>query len=86
MTFDIPLHIPDNSREAQVIEAIMNRDHVSPEEAIRAALRGISIETGPATAPRRSYASFFGVLKGRPGAHGSKEAIDRYIEELRNEW
>jgi len=38
-----------------------------------------------AATTRRSYASFFGAAKG-PGAHGSPEAVDRYIEDLRNEW
>ena len=36
--------------------------------------------------PVRPYASYFGVIKGRPGAHGSPEAVDRYIDELRDEW
>lgn len=89
MSFDIPpLHIPDNSREAQVIQAIMIRDQVTAEEAVRAALRGMTIENAESAtvlAPRRSYASFFGVVKG-PGAHGSREAIDSYVSELRNEW
>ncbi|MFZ4508196.1 MAG: hypothetical protein ACOYON_10935 [Fimbriimonas sp.] len=36
--------------------------------------------------PVRPYASYFGVIDGRPGAHGSPEAVDRYIDELRDEW
>jgi hypothetical protein len=40
MPFDIPnLRIEQNSREGQNLQAIMQRDHVSPEEAIRRALR-----------------------------------------------
>ena len=39
-----------------------------------------------AKAEHPTYASFFGAVKGRPGADGSKEAVDRYIAELRNEW
>lgn len=37
-------------------------------------------------APRLSAASFWGVGAGRAGAHGSVEAVDAYIRELRNEW
>lgn len=52
MSFDIPqLHFPGNSPEAQVIEAIINRDHVSPEEAVRRALRGIAKERGKVVSP-----------------------------------
>ena len=40
MAFDIPnLHIEQNSPEGQNLQAIIQRDHVSPEEAIRRALR-----------------------------------------------
>ena len=40
MPFDIPnLHIEQNSREGQNLQAIIERDHVTPEEAIRRALR-----------------------------------------------
>ena len=45
MSFDIPqIHIADNSVEAQVIEAIVNRDHITPEEVVRRALRGMATE------------------------------------------
>jgi len=44
MSFDIPLHIETNTPEARLIEAIVIRDHVSPEEAVRRALRGVAIE------------------------------------------
>lgn len=39
MSFDIPQFvIADNSPEAEVIEAIISRDHVSVEEVVRRAL------------------------------------------------
>ena len=44
MNFDIPLHIENNTPEARLIEAIVSRDHVSPEEAVRMALRGVASE------------------------------------------
>ena len=44
MSFDIPLHIENNTPEARLIEAIVSRYHVSPEEAVRKALRGVAIE------------------------------------------
>lgn len=37
-------------------------------------------------AARLSAASFWGVGAGRPGSHGSVEAVDAYIRELRDEW
>ena len=44
MPFDIPnLHIEQNSREGQNLQAIIQRDHVSPEEAIRRALRNPAV-------------------------------------------
>ena len=49
MSFDIPpLHIPDNSLEARAIEAIISRDHVSPEEAVRRVLRDAGTKKNPA--------------------------------------
>ena len=40
MSFDIPeIHVADGSREAQILEAIMARDHVTTEEAVRSILR-----------------------------------------------
>lgn len=50
MSFDIPLHIPDNTPEAQAIEAIASRDHVSPEEVVRRAIRALVVPR-PARAP-----------------------------------
>lgn len=44
MNFDIPLHIETDTPEARAIEAVMKRDHVSAEEAVRRALRGVVIE------------------------------------------
>ena len=76
------------------IQEFAQAQHISTDEAfdriVRAGLeRFVPIAANPIdreTAPARSFASFFGVAKGRPGAHGSREAVDRYIEELRNEW
>jgi hypothetical protein len=34
MTFDIHLHIEDKSPEGNALEAIVSREHLSPEEAI----------------------------------------------------
>jgi len=52
MSFDIPqMRIPDNSTEARILEAIIDRDHVTVEEAVRRALR--TVEVKPA-APKKS--------------------------------
>jgi len=89
MAFD--LHIPENSPRGRVIQMIVAQRHITPEQVLeqivddglKAALQ--SATPVPDAMPRRSYASFFGAVKG-PGAHGSPEAVDRYIEEMRNEW
>lgn len=91
MPFD--LHISEDSPLGQVIQSLVSEQNLTPEEALMRivgdGLGGTSEDKLAAegkTSSRRSYASFFGVAKGRPGTHGSPEAADRYIEELRNEW
>jgi len=43
MDFDIQsMHIEDGSPEGRVIEAIVKRDHITPEEAIRVGLRELA--------------------------------------------
>ena len=69
------------------IELVAEAQHISTDEALGRILdAGLERLTPTSVKPRRSYVSFFGVAKGRPGAHGSPEAADRYIAELRNEW
>ena len=48
MSYDIPLHIPDNSIEARIIESVMSEDHVTAEQAVLSILRG--------SARKRNYA------------------------------
>ncbi len=44
MSFDISnLHIADDSPEGRVLEAIVNRDQITPEEAIRRVLREMDV-------------------------------------------
>ena len=40
----------------------------------------------PAPAQKIKVADLWGAAAGGPGAHGSAEAVDRYIRELRDEW
>ena len=57
MSFDIPqMHIPDNSTEARILEAIIDRDHVTVEEAVRRALRAVEFkpEAPIKSAPKRN--------------------------------
>jgi len=92
MSYDIRLSIPEDSQRGQLIASLAARQHITPEEVLTKIVDEVlkttlqNEPTGEAEAPKRSYASFFGVAKGRPGAHGSPEAADRYIEELRNAW
>lgn len=39
MSFDIPLHIPDNSPEANAIQLVMDSEKVGAEEAVLSILR-----------------------------------------------
>jgi hypothetical protein len=90
MAFD--LHIPENSPRGQAIQALIEENHATPQEVLeRLVDEGLKANIGDQPTevdvlPKRSYASFWGVGKGRPGAHGSREAVDRYISELRDEW
>jgi hypothetical protein len=44
MSFDLHITLPDNSPEARLVQAIVSREHVSPEEAVRKVLRGSALE------------------------------------------
>jgi hypothetical protein len=89
MSFDIPLHIENNTPEAQVIEAIIRHDHVSPEEAVRRALRGMAIEDQSRSAPsgepsKKPGELLFGLYADEPElmqriAEGSRRARDNEI-------
>jgi hypothetical protein len=39
MAFDLHLHIDSGTPESQALEAIVEREHITPEEAIRVVLR-----------------------------------------------
>jgi len=68
------------------IEQVAQAEHISGDEALDRILRaGLERLIPTAEQPKVSNASLFGSVKG-PGAHGSKEAIDRYLAELRAEW
>ena len=83
MSFEIPASIEPEVRR------FADAKHISADEAvlqlITAGLKAQPDEQTKASG-RPSYASMFGAAKGGPGAHGSPEAVDRYIAELRNEW
>ncbi len=61
------------------------RLHVTAEELIATQLKQgqPSKELVP---PPGYYASLWGAAAGGPGAHGSVEAVDRYVRELRKDW
>jgi hypothetical protein len=69
---------------AQSLLAEAAQRHISLEQV--AAEKLIRQSPVPTAKPTRRYASFFGAAKGRPGSHGSVEAVDKYIAELRSEW
>lgn len=78
------LVIPD-SWERQIQE-IAQAQHISTDEALnRIIAAGVERFSPPSVQPQVSYAALFGSVKG-PGAHGSREAVDRYLAELRIEW
>lgn len=76
------LHIEDNSLESRVMEAVMSEENVTPEEAVLRIIR--QYQPSPSDV-KLDYGSFFGSVKG-PGSHGSPEAVDSYVRELRDEW
>jgi len=77
MNYDIAqLHITDNSPEAQAIETIVNRDHVSPEEAVRRALRH------PALAKPTPAEEMIGAFSSPEDMAIIDEAM-QYVQELR---
>jgi hypothetical protein len=101
MPFDLHISIPDQSHAVQIVQQLAAAEHITPEQAatqllIEGAnhhgmktpvedLTGMTEAIARVRAEHRTYASFFGSVTG-PGAHGSKEAVDRYISEMRNEW
>lgn len=81
------LSIDVDSPEGQGLRAVMERDRVTAEEAVRSLLRAASDRNAPkASGGAASYASFFGTAAEGPGSHGSPEAVDAYIAELRDSW
>jgi hypothetical protein len=78
----LTIQLPDDVAKGLIAEATQR--HISPEQVAVEQLIRLSPASKPK--PARSYASFFGVANGRPGAHGSPEAADRYIEEIHSEW
>ena len=80
MSYDIP------PRYEPQIQEIARAQHISKQEALdRVIQAGLERIVSLPPQPYVSNASLFGSVSG-PGAHGSKEAVDRYIAELRNEW
>ncbi len=81
MSLDFP-----NRYEPQ-IQQIAEAQHISLAEALdRIMQAGIErFQPLACDKPRVSYVSLFGAAKG-PGTHKTREEVDRYIAELRNEW
>ena len=80
MSYDIP------SQFEPQIQKIAQAQHISTDEALNQVIQaGLERFVSQAGSPPADYASLFGSVKGA-GAHGSKEAVDEYVEELRSEW
>jgi hypothetical protein len=80
MSLNIPSHY-----EPQ-IQQLAAAQHISTDEAVdRVVKAGLERFVPITMEPPVSNASLFGSVNG-PGAHGSKEAVDRYLAELRAEW
>ena len=85
MSYDIP------QRYEPQIKQFAHAQHISMNEALERILQAGLEQVVPtdtktvdeAPAPARTYASFFGSIKN---GYGSPEAVDRAIEEMRNEW
>ena len=48
MSFDLHITIPESSPEGRVLAAMVSRDHVSPEDAVRKILREAIDQRSPA--------------------------------------
>lgn len=78
----IVLDLPDEL--VARLRADAERAHTTVEQALsRHVVANPPQET---EVPPLSAASFWGVGAGRPGSHGSVEAVNAYIRELRDEW
>ena len=86
MSFD--LHIPEDSQRGQAISMLVAKQKMTPEAVLERIVDEGLVATSwnrrldESTVPKRSYASFFGAVKG---GYGSPEAVDQAIEEMRNE-
>ena len=79
MALDVP------HRWESQIEEIAQAQHITTDEALnRVIAAGVERLTPSGTEARVSFSSLYGSVKG-PGAHGSREAVDRYLAELRSE-
>jgi hypothetical protein len=89
MTFDLHIHIDDQSPESYVLESIISRDNVSAEDAVRTALRGMAIERRPGwpasnEVEKKAGALLFGIFADEPKlmqriAKDARDARDREI-------
>jgi len=77
MTFDLHIHIDDRSPESYALESIIRRDRVSPEEAVRRALRH------PALAKRTPADEMIGAFSSPEDAAIIDEAMQS-VHELRD--
>ncbi len=80
MGLDIPHRWEREIEEVARIQKISQREAI--DRIIQAGLERFVLSP---ESPSASNASLFGSIKG-PGAHGSKEAVDQYLAELRAEW
>lgn len=80
MSYEIP-----HGYEAQ-IEHVAHSWQITTDEALSRILQaGLERITPLAESTPGSNVSLFGSVTG-PGPRGSKEAVDRYLAELREEW
>jgi len=78
----LTIYIPDEVAQDLVADAFQRQ--VSPEQLVADELIRLYPKHSSDQIP--DYTAYFGIAKGRPGALGSVEAIDRHIQELRDEW
>ena len=80
MSFDIPRQYEPKIRQ------FAQSQHITTDEALNRIIQaGLERVTAPVESPRVSYVALFGAANG-PGTRKSREEVDRYIAELRNEW
>jgi hypothetical protein len=80
----ITIQIPDEVADRLEAEAQARR--ITLEAVIEDRVLAMQQPDHHPSTPPGFYGSFWGAAKGKPGAHGSFDAVEKYIGNVRSEW